>query len=167
MVAAQVVARPKLFNPRLYEEPRSFTVVRRALLTLFSIHICFATFAGYRAIVQVKSLELDAPAEPLREGSAITAHGVSWNRTWVTLRLMLEQGTVAETLGVHVINTSWIASWNPIPQHGEITVHLDPEMLAHFQSGAATLRATAIGRPQWMRTPPPTVRSIPVQLVKP
>jgi hypothetical protein len=35
-------------------------------------------------------------------------------------------------------------------------------MLARFEPGTATLRATAVGRPQWLRVPPPTVREQPV-----
>src|SRR5438128_1884497 len=122
MSASSPPVRARLFNPRLYGEPRSFILVRRVLFTLFGIHMVFATFSGYRAIVQVKSLELDAPAAPLRAGSSVHVHGVSWNRVWVTLRVLLVQGAAAETLGVQIINTSGIAAWNPVPQHGDLTV---------------------------------------------
>jgi hypothetical protein len=39
-----------------------------------------------------------------------------------------------------------------------------PELLARFASGAAVVRATAHGRPQWMRTPPPEVREVAVEI---
>jgi hypothetical protein len=37
-----------------------------------------------------------------------------------------------------------------------------PELLARFQMGAAKVRATAAGRRQWTRLPPPEVREITV-----
>ena len=138
-------------------------VVRRALFTLFGIHMVFATFSGYRAIVQVKSLDVTAPAA-MGVGSTMRVHVVSWNRTHVTMRLTLEQGTTVDTLAIKVIPSSGIAAWNPIPQHGTIAVTLDAHTLSRFHSGDAVLRATAIGRPQWMRTPPPTVQAQRVQL---
>jgi len=39
-------------------------------------------------------------------------------------------------------------------------------MLAGFDAGAATLRASAVGRPQWLRVPPPTIRERSVTIAK-
>jgi hypothetical protein len=43
-------------------------------------------------------------------------------------------------------------------------VVLAPEQLARFLSGPATVRATATGRRQWLRLPPPTVREAAVDI---
>jgi hypothetical protein len=37
-------------------------------------------------------------------------------------------------------------------------------MLSDFEPGAATLRASAVGRPQWLRVPPPTIREQSVSI---
>jgi hypothetical protein len=42
-----------------------------------------------------------------------------------------------------------------------------PEILVRFQPGLAHLRATARGRPQWLREPLPEVRELPVELLHP
>ena len=41
---------------------------------------------------------------------------------------------------------------------------LTPTMLDGFEPGTAMLRATAVGRSQWLRIPPPTVREQPVRI---
>jgi hypothetical protein len=54
---------------------------------------------------------------------------------------------------------------DPRPWRGSLRVVLGPGALAGFTSGPAQLRATATGRPQWTRLPPPTVRETAVMLV--
>ena len=54
------------------------------------------------------------------------------------------------------------SSWCTIPL--AMAVVLTPELLGRFEAGAALLRATARGRPQWLREPPPEAREIAVEL---
>ena len=57
--------------------------------------------------------------------------------------------------------------FDPRPQHGSVVVTLTREMLAPLENGPAILRASALGRPQWLRTPPPTIREQPVTIARP
>ena len=56
--------------------------------------------------------------------------------------------------------------FDPRPQSGSVVLTIDPGMLAEFDPGPAVLRASAVGRPQWLRVPPPTVRELPITISK-
>lgn len=99
----------RLFAHGIYEQPKSMMILQRIILPLLVVHVVLATWSGYRAIVQVYSVD--------------------------------------------VIRGSQIVS-------------VTPEMLARFATGPATLRAAATGRAQWLRTPPPKMREIPVVIEK-
>ena len=45
-----------------------------------------------------------------------------------------------------------------------VVVEIEPQMLAEFDPGPAVLRASAVGRPQWLRVPPPTIREMAVTI---
>jgi hypothetical protein len=55
-------------------------------------------------------------------------------------------------------------AYDPRFRRGSLSVVLTPELLGCFRPGAALLRATARGRPQSMRAPPPAVRELPVEI---
>jgi hypothetical protein len=54
--------------------------------------------------------------------------------------------------------------FDPRPKYGSVVVTLTPAMLSDFEPGTATLRASAVGRPQWLRVPPPTIREQSVSI---
>src|SRR5205085_7358831 len=117
------------------------------------------------AWAQVKSLELRASGRGLQPGSSITVHAVSWARTTVTVRVELVQDGRSDTLQVRTIQSNHVASLDPRTRSAWLYVVLGREALARFHAGGAMLRASAIGGPQWLRTPPPLVRTIPVGIV--
>lgn len=117
----------------------------------------FGGFSGYRAWVQVRSVALRVPDVELRPGGIVEVDAVSWARTHVTVRLVLVQGTHAETLAVHRIASNHVASLDPRTRSAHLLIPLAAERLAHYRPGEAVLRAIAIGGPQWLRTPPPKV----------
>ena len=123
-------------------------------------------FSSYRAWVQVRSLELIAPRAQVRSGDSIRVRTVSWGRTYVNVDLLLLQGSHAETLAFNEIPKNHNASIDPRWRRDSIAVVLTQALLTRFDSGDATLRATAIGGPQWLRTPPPLVRERVVTLVR-
>ena len=45
-----------------------------------------------------------------------------------------------------------------------MAVVVTPELLGRFEPGAALVRATAHGRSQWLRTPPPEVREVAIEI---
>jgi hypothetical protein len=123
-----------------------------------------ALASGYRAYYQVRSLELKLREATLGEGSVVEVAAEGSGRTTVDVRLELIQGGHSETLStLRIRGSEWVAL-DPRPCPGSLRVVLTREQLARFRDGAATVRATATGRPQWLRLPPPTVREAAVNL---
>jgi hypothetical protein len=134
-------------------------VVRRILLTLLTVHIVLALISGYRAIVQVYAMELRVPAsDTLRAGSTVGMHIKTSGRAQATARLMLVQGSREETIGVRHVRGNIDGAYIPFPVRESLFVTVPAEVLARFEPGPATIRATGTGTKQWMRLPPPTVR---------
>ena len=121
-------------------------------------------FSAYRAWVQVRILELDVPRSEVRYGDTVRVHAVSWARTRVRFDLQLVQGARSGILAARVIPDNYNASIDPRWRRDSIVVVLTRAILAGYDGGPATLRATAIGGPQWLRTPPPLVRHRQVRL---
>lgn len=151
------------FDQRLTDPP-SIAIVRKLLVVLVAVHVPLACWSGYRAIVQVQRLELHSPSRVLHDGSTVRVDVVGSGRATVDVRLEMVQGARAETIATHRIETGRSPAYDPRFRHGTLAVVLTPLLLERFQPGAALLRATAIGRPQWMRTPPPTVREVGVEI---
>ena len=150
---------------RRFADPPSIALVRKLLIAFVVVHIPLALWSGYRAIVQVQRLELHVPGRTLRDGSTVRVDVVSSGRASVDVRLEMIQGTHAETLGTHRVPGSGNPAYDPRFHRAQLLVVLTPERIARFEPGAALLRATAIGRSQWLRTPPPTVREASIDLL--
>lgn len=134
------------------------------ILPLLAVHVALATWSGYRAIVQVFELELHSTSAVLTRGSTVGADVVSSGRVPVTLRLELVQGARVETLAVTRVRDSENPSYDPRSRRGAVSVALDSAVLTRLSPGPATLRATALGASQWLRTPPPTIRELAVRV---
>ena len=145
-------------------ESRARALLKKALLVLLVLGAATAAASGYRAYYQVRGLELHAAGPALREGSVIRVGVTGSGRTTIDVRVELIQDGRAETLAVRRLPGNQWASFDPRPTSASHDVALTPEHLARFRDGAATLRATATGRPQWTRLPPPTVRELPVEV---
>lgn len=133
------------------------TALRWLTIAVVAPFLVFGGFSSYRAWVQVRSVTLRVPDYELRSDGVVEVDAVSWARTYVTVRLMLVQGTHAETLAVHRIPSNHQASLDPRTRTAHLLIPLTAERLARYRPGEAVLRATAIGGPQWLRTPPPKV----------
>ena len=134
------------------------------LIALVVVHVPLALWSGYRAVVQVQKLELNATSSVLGDGSTIHVGVVSSGRATVDVLLEMIQGVRAETLGVQRVPAGSSPAYDPRFRRGEMSVVVTPDLLARFTPGSARVRATAHGRPQWMRTPPPEVREVTVQI---
>jgi hypothetical protein len=140
--------------------------IRWAFIVFVSVtYVVPGLFSSYRAWVQVRSLELTVPNRELRSGDTIRVRTVSWARTWVNVDLLLLQGSRADTLAFHQIPKNRNASIDPRWRRDSIVVVLSQPVLTGYDRGAATVRAVAVGGPQWLRTPPPLIREAVVQLV--
>jgi hypothetical protein len=153
-----------MFESTLSRESRLILLLKRAALVLLALCFVTALASGYRAYYQVRSLELRLDGPTLREGSVIRVDVSGSGRTTIDVRVELMQGGHSETLAVHQMRGNEWASFDPRPRRASPTVVVTPEQLARFTDGAATVRATATGRPQWMRLPPPTVREGGVEI---
>ena len=129
-----------------------------------AIVVVLAGLSGYRAWVQVKDLHLDASASVLLEGVTLRTSVVTSGRTLVDVRLEMIQGQHAETLGMFQVGKNGDAALDPRSQRADFTLVLTPPLLGRFMAGSAVLRATARGRPQWLREPPPTIREVAVTI---
>jgi hypothetical protein len=126
------------------------------MIAVLAVHVPLACYSGYRAIVQVYSLKLRVPSE-LQAGSRLGYDVATSGRTNVHVRLLMIQGTRAETLTVGLVRDHENPSYDPRTIHASADVDLSPSMLADFDEGPAVIRGVAIGGPQWFRTPPPTI----------
>jgi hypothetical protein len=148
----------------LNREPRSTILLRRIIVPLVALHVALATISGYRAIVQVYSLRLLAEGHVVRPGSALGFEVTTSARTPVDVELELIQGVRSETLKVKLVKDNVNASQDPRPRRAAESVVLSPVLLSRFHAGPALVRATANGRSQWFRVPPPTVRELSVEI---
>lgn len=148
----------------LQEQARPIALLKKAILTLLALCFVTALVSGYRAYYQVRSLELELAGPVLRNGSVIQIAVAGSGRTTIDVQLELIQGAQSETLMVlRVPGNEW-ASFDPRPRRASQKVVLTPELLARFADGEAKVRATATGRRQWTRLPPPTVRESEVEI---
>ena len=153
-----------MFDSLSFRDARPIALMKKAILVLLALCLVTALASGYRAYFQVLSLELHLSARILRDGSVVQTTVASSGRTPVAVRVELIQGTHSETLAVqHVPDNSW-AAFDPRPQRATQRVVLTPELLTRFRTGPAQVRATATGRPQWTRLPPPSVRESAVEM---
>jgi hypothetical protein len=143
------------------DESRFMRISKRVILVIVLLHVPVWISSSYRAWVQIYRLDLEAPAT-LRAGTVLRFGLVSSGRTEADARLEIIQGGNRVLLGEIFTHRNRNAAYDPRSQHNDTAVTLTPGILARFQPGPAVLHASAVGRPQWMRVPPPTVRDIPV-----
>lgn len=150
---------------RYFRDPPSIVLVKRLALTVVAIHAVLASISGYRAWVQVRSLDLSVEGPTMTVGSRVDAEVVSWARTFVTVRVELVQGDRTELLAQGRVRANAQAVYDPRWQRMAVHGVLSAAQLERFRPGPATVRATAVGGSQFLRTPPPKVRLIPVRIV--
>lgn len=151
-----------MFETRVIPEARPLTLLRRATVVLVIAFLCIGAISTYRAWVQVQYLELRSSESTLHSGSIVETVVVNSARTTIAVRLELIQGAHAETLDVSQLRGNELGFFDPRPKSAAQKVILTANQLAGFHPGEALLRATATGRPQWGRTPPPVVREMNV-----
>ena len=151
-----------MFETRVIPEARPLTLLRRTTVVLVLVFLCIGAISTYRAWVQVQYLELRSSESTLHSGSIVETVVVNSARTTIAVRLELIQGAHAETLDVLELRGNEFGFFDPRSKNAAQKVILTANQLAGFQSGEALLRATATGRPQWGRIPPPVVREMKV-----
>ena len=131
--------------------------VRRTSLTLAGGLVLLALASSYRAWFQVYSLDLLVSDAALRAGDSVRVNIVTSGRTYVSVRLELEQPGGAMLLASQVVPKNRDGAMDPRYRRSTMTFTFGRDLTQKID-GDGLLRATAVGRPQWMRTPPPTVK---------
>ena len=145
-----------MFETQSIPESRAIVILQRVFSIVIVALLAIGAVSSYRAYVQVRTLELNVGSE-VREGTEITASVVTSGRTTVDVVVELVQGSHSETLCAMQVRGNELAFFDPRSQQTSQTMVVTNEQLSRFDPGSAIIRATATGRPQWTRLPPPTV----------
>ncbi len=155
------------FAKRALEGSRLYRIVLRVVVLITLVNLAFGAWSAYRAWVQVRRLDLQVLSANLRPGIPAVVQVVTSGRTPVDVRLELVQGSHEEMLATLRVMPSHDGFYDPRTRQGTMSPLFTAEFLAKFQPGPAVLRATAVGRPQWLRTPAPLVQEVPVVVMQP
>ena len=154
-----------MFDTLTIRDARPILWLKRVFAVIIIAFLAIGIVSAHRAYFQVRSLELNAPQQ-LTDGSVVETSVVSSGRTAVDVVVDLIQGTHSERVLKLHLSGNELGFFDPRKRHGSDSVILTPEILSKFQPGAARLRSVAIGRHQWFRLPPPTVREFDVVIQK-
>lgn len=152
-----------MFQTKLAPENKPLVLLKRTFLIVVVGLFVVGAISSYRAYVQVRSLEVEA-GPTLSVGSNIKTSVVGSGRTQVDVTVELIQGNQKRNLSWIHLPGNELAFFDPRTQSAAKTEIITNEHLVGFQTGQATIRATAVGRHQWMRLPPPTVREVSVEI---
>lgn len=147
-----------------FAESRASRLGKRAVLWFILLQLPIGALSSYRAWVQIKQLTLSTSSSTLAPGVVVRSNLVSWARVESDARIELIQGKRVAMLGEVYLARNHEPVFDPRPKRGSVEVTITPALLDGFEPGTATLRASAVGRPQWLRVPPPTVREQPVTI---
>jgi hypothetical protein len=145
-----------MFETRI-PHTRWLVFLKRACVVVAGVYFVIGMIALYRAVTQIHSLELQSDVV-LHSGSAVTATVVSYARVPIDLRIELIQDDHTEVVAVQQVQKN---EWSLLDPR---TTFLTDGLLERFESGQAILRATATGRLQFDRLPPPMVREVIVDI---
>jgi hypothetical protein len=153
----------EIFSPRVIAEPRWLTLLKRCLLLIVAFHLLVGLLSSYRAYYQIHSLDIFSD-QVLQAGSVVQTKVVTYGRSFADVKLELIQDGLAVTLHEQRVAANEFGFYDPRTQKAEFSISMTPQTLARLTPGPALLRATAVGRHQWMRLPPPVVREMPVEI---
>ena len=154
----------RAITPSPFAESRASRLGKRAVLWFILLQLPIGALSSYRAWVQIKELTLSTTSSMLTPGVIVRSNLVSWARVESDARIEIVQGKRVTMLGEVYLPRNYEPVFDPRPKSGSVQVTITPAMLDGFEPGTATLRATAVGRHQWLRVPPPTVREQPVTI---
>jgi hypothetical protein len=152
-----------MFDSLTIQDARPILWLKRVFAFVIVVFLAIGMVSAHRAYVQVRDLELNAPAV-LSAGTILQTSVVSSGRTTVDVEVDLIQGAHSERLIALQVRGNELGFFDPRTRHGSESATLTEQTLSQFQPGRARLRAVAIGRHQWFRLPPPTVRELDVEI---
>jgi hypothetical protein len=119
-------------------------------------------FPGIGLSCRCTRVDVESASRELRGDFITTVVATTSGRTTVDVELELLQGTRTEKLGVLHIPGHRDGAMDFRPIHASRTVSVPDSVLRRFERGPAVLRATANGRSQWLRVPPPVIKDLSV-----
>src|SRR5687768_1094458 len=150
-----------MFDMQPLRPAMPIAVLRRTGQAMLVILVPLALASGYRAWVQVFSLEFQ-PTPPLTEGTVVTAAVTTSGRTRVDVTLELLQGNGVLRLAEQQVPSNGDGALDPRPRHAVVHGVITRRIWAALRPGRATLRVVARGRSQFLRVPPPETRVLDV-----
>jgi hypothetical protein len=144
-------------------ETRWLVFLKRACVVVVGVYLVIGMIALYRALTQIHSLELQSDGV-LRNGSAVKATVVSYARVPIDLRIELVQDAHSEVVAVQLVQKNEWSLLDPRTREATQTAVLSDDVLERFEGGKAIVRATAFGRLQFGRLPPPIIREVTVDI---
>jgi hypothetical protein len=152
---------PRLAMP-VRHEGRVIRGVKRALITIFCVHMVLASWSMYRRIWQILRIDLTVSSATLSPGVSVSYDVITTGEVRNVIRLELVQGTHSETLIEQRSRLESVSAYDPRLWEYTPTIHISRELLAKFTPGPAALRLTGFGAQKLLRTPAPRVRQIDV-----
>jgi hypothetical protein len=153
-----------MFETEPIKRLRILVLIKWVCLPLLVVYLCLGMIAAYRAWYQVRSLELYSSDSILQDGSRVSTTLISYARTTIDVRIEMVQGSHTELISTrHLPGNDW-AFFDPRNRQASQTTLLTLDVLKRFAPGKAQIRATAIGREQWTRLPPPVIREVVVEI---
>lgn len=137
-------------------DARAIAWVKRACLIVVSVYLVIGMIAAFRALVQVRSVEIQTP-DVLRTGAEVSATVVSYARVPLDARIELVQDGHSEIIAVQNVPDNEWALLDPRTSESSMTTSLTPDVFQRFTEGNAIVRATVIRRQQLGRHPAPVV----------
>jgi len=154
-----------MFDSLTIKDAWPISWLKRLFVAIIAALLAIGMVSAHRAYFQIRNLELNAP-DLLTEGSVVQTSVVSSGRTACDVVVELIQGAHSERLLKLHLNGNELGFFDPRAQEDSSRVTLTRDILSSFQPGTARLRAVAIGRHQWFRLPPPTIRELDVVILK-
>jgi hypothetical protein len=138
--------------------------LKRGCVAVVCVHLVFSAWGTYRRLWQVLRLDLHASSLVLAPGATVSYDVITSGETHNRILLELVQGTKTETLFEQRAEVNRVNTYDPSVFESQRTVRITPELLQRFAPGPATLRLTGFGGEKLLRTPPPRVRELTVEL---
>ena len=138
--------------------------VRHFLYAFLAVHAVLFPLSGFRAWVQVYSLDLWSSSKDAAPGTRIVAKVATSGRIGIAVNLTARQGSNSLLLGSKTIPSNRQAIYDPRSRRDSLVVILDDRLLRELGPGSISIVATATGRPQFTRLPPPVVKHLTMDI---
>ena len=145
-------------------EPRAMRWVGRLVIAVACVNILLFSWSICRRIWQVPWIVLRTSSAVIEPGVTISADVITTGEVDNPILLELVQGAHRETLWQRRGTIAHVRSYDPRLYRYTPSIIVTAPMLAGFTAGPATLRLTGFGMQKLLRTPPPRVRDLRVEI---